>query len=122
MCQEPEEQRERGAEQETGDDWEIERGVFAAMDDVAGKSAEAQRESSAEVKKGTDDSEEDAENKEGVAKFAERIHQRDSRRNEVIRRIGKSGVTNTDLHKGYAYKPVSSRPIPRPWEQVRYAR
>jgi hypothetical protein len=40
--EEPEEERERGAEYEAGDDWEMKGGVFAAMDDVARKAAKAE--------------------------------------------------------------------------------
>jgi hypothetical protein len=83
MRQEPEEQREHGAKQKAGDDREIKRRVFAAMDDVAGKSAETQRKLSTEVQKSADDDEEGAENKEGAAEFAEGIHEKDSRRNEA---------------------------------------
>ena len=76
MSQEPEEKRDRGAEQEAGDDWKIKRGVLAAMDDVAGEPAEAQRKLSAEVQKSANDGEEDAENKERAAKFAKGVHSR----------------------------------------------
>jgi hypothetical protein len=48
--EEPEEEGKRGAKNEASDDGEIESGVFAARDDVAGEFAEAERESSTEVK------------------------------------------------------------------------
>ncbi len=48
--------------------------MFAAMDDVAGEAAEAQREFSAKVKKSTYNDEESTENEEGAAEFAEGIH------------------------------------------------
>jgi len=54
MSKKPEEERERGAENKAGDDWEIEGGVFAAMDDVAGKFSKAEGEFAAEVKKNAD--------------------------------------------------------------------
>jgi len=68
--EEPEEQGETCAEKEAGDDGEIEGSVFAAMDEVAGKAAETERELAAEVKKSADGEKESAENKEGAAEFA----------------------------------------------------
>ncbi len=83
MSKEPKEQRESGAEDETGNDGEIERSVLAAVDNVARQAAEAQRELAAEVKESAENDQEDAENEEHAAKFAEGVHERDSRRNEV---------------------------------------
>src|SRR5260370_5832251 len=83
MSKKPEEERECGAKDQAGDDGEIEGGVFAAMDDVAGKFSKAEGEFAAEVKKNADKDEEGAENEERAAEFAERIHDEDSRRNEV---------------------------------------
>ena len=54
MREEPEEEREADAEEQAGDDREVESGVFAAMDDVAGEAAEAEGEFTAEVKKRAD--------------------------------------------------------------------
>jgi hypothetical protein len=74
MREEPEEQRETGAEQEAGNDREIKRGVFAAMDDVAGEAAEAEREFSAEIKKSTQNDEKSTENENSAAEFANGVH------------------------------------------------
>ncbi len=76
MIDQPEEEREGGAEEETRDDGEVEGGVFAAMDDVAGEAAEAEGEFAfaSDVKKGADRDEESAENEEGAAEFAKRVH------------------------------------------------
>jgi hypothetical protein len=74
MSEKPEEERKTEAENEAGDDREVEGGVFAAMDDVAGEAAEAQREFSAKVKKSTYNDEESTENEKGAAEFAEGIH------------------------------------------------
>jgi hypothetical protein len=52
------------------------------MDDVAGKTAEAQGKFSAEVEKSAKEHEETAEEEERTAEFAERVHGKDSRRNE----------------------------------------
>jgi hypothetical protein len=71
---EPEEEGERGTENEASDDGEIESGVFAAVDDVAGKFAEAERKFSAEEKKSTDDDEETSEEEEGAAEFTKGKH------------------------------------------------
>lgn len=53
--EEPEEKRKNSAQNEASDDGEIERGVFAAVDDVAGQSAEAEGEFGAEVEERADD-------------------------------------------------------------------
>jgi hypothetical protein len=47
--EEPEDKGKGGTEDEAGDDGKIESGVFAAMDDVSGKFAEAKRESATEI-------------------------------------------------------------------------
>jgi hypothetical protein len=51
--EEPEEEGKCCAEDEAGDDREIEGGVFAAMDDVAGEFSEAERESATEIEEST---------------------------------------------------------------------
>ena len=48
--------------------------MLAAVDDVAGKFSEAQREFAAEEQKSTDDDEEAAEEEESATEFAEGIH------------------------------------------------
>jgi len=53
MRGEPEEEGKCCAEDEAGDDREIEGGVFAAMDDVAGEFSEAERESATEIEEST---------------------------------------------------------------------
>ena len=57
--------------------------MFAAMDDVAGKAAETEREFPAQIKKSADREEQCAENKERSAEFAERVHGKEFRGNEV---------------------------------------
>ena len=83
MSKEPKEQRESGAEDEAGDDGKVEGRVFAAVDDVARETAEAQGELAAKVKESADNDQEDAKNEEHTAEFAEGVHERDSRRNEA---------------------------------------
>jgi len=74
MGEEPEEERKSGAENEAGDDGEIESCVLATMNDVAGKFAEADREFAAEIKQRAEDGEENAENEEGASQIADGIH------------------------------------------------
>jgi hypothetical protein len=74
MGKEPEEKRKSGTDDETGDDGEIERGVFSAVDDVAREFAEAEGEFGPEVKQSADDDEDDAEQEKSAAEIAERIH------------------------------------------------
>jgi hypothetical protein len=81
--EEPQEERKADAKEETGDDGEIERCVFAAVDDVAGEASQAEREFGAEIEKCAEGDEEEAEEEERAAEFAERVHERDSRGNEV---------------------------------------
>ena len=44
MGEEPEKQREKGAEEQAGSDGKVEGGVFATMDDVAGEFSKAKGE------------------------------------------------------------------------------
>jgi hypothetical protein len=74
MGKEPEQKRKSGAEDKTGDDGEIERGVFTTVDDVAGEFAESEGEFGAEVKQSADDDEDEAEQEKSAAEIAERIH------------------------------------------------
>jgi len=83
MSKKPEEESEAEAEDETGDDGEIESGVFASMDDVAGEAAETQWEFSAEIKYRANGEEQGAQNEEGAAEFADGIHGKECRRNAV---------------------------------------
>jgi len=74
MGEEPEEERKAETQNEASDDGKIKRGVFAAVDDVAWESSQAERKLSTEVKKSTYDHEEAAEEQDGAAEFTERIH------------------------------------------------
>jgi hypothetical protein len=49
--------------------------VLAAVDDVAGEVAEPEWKAAAEVEQGAGDSKDGAEDKEGAAEFAERVHE-----------------------------------------------
>ena len=75
MGEEPKEKREGEAENETSHDGEIEGGVFAAVDDVAGKSAKTKREFAREIKKRAEEDKESAEAEKHAAKIANRIHE-----------------------------------------------
>ena len=48
--------------------------MFPTMDDIAGKTAKAKGEFAAKVKKSANKDEESAENQEGAAEFAKRVH------------------------------------------------
>jgi hypothetical protein len=74
MGKEPEEKRKSGTEDKTGDDGEIERGVFITMDDVAGEFVESEGEFGPEVEEGADEYEDGAEQEKCAAEIAERIH------------------------------------------------
>jgi hypothetical protein len=73
--EEPEEKRQNEAEDQACDDGEIESGVPAAVDDVAGEAAEAERETTGEVEQGAGDGNYGAEDEEGAAEFTERVHE-----------------------------------------------
>jgi hypothetical protein len=81
--EEPQEQRESGPENKTGDEGKVECSVFTAVDDVAGEAAEAQGELAAKIEERAENDQEDAESEEHAAEFAERVHERDSKRNEA---------------------------------------
>jgi hypothetical protein len=81
--EEPKEERKTEAENEAGDDREVEGGAFAAVDDVAGEAAETPWEFSPEVKQSADKDQEGTDNEEGAAEFAEGIHGKECRRNEA---------------------------------------
>lgn len=70
----PKDERDAETQQQTGNDREVERGVFAAMHDVTREAAEAEWEFTAEVEKSPEHGEEAAENKESAAEVAQRIH------------------------------------------------
>ena len=74
VADEPEEEREAEAQEEASDDGEVEGGVLAAVDDIAGKAAKAKRQFAGEVEKGADGDEEGAGEKEELAEVAEGIH------------------------------------------------
>jgi hypothetical protein len=73
---EPEEKGQRDAEEQAGDDGKVERGVFAAVDDVAGQFPKAKGELVPEVKKNTNQNEECSKEDKRTAEFAERFHRR----------------------------------------------
>ena len=74
MREEPEKQRKRHTKKKASDDGKVKRGVFAAMNDVAGKLSEAEGELVAEVQKSTNKNEKGSQGKKGAAEIAERVH------------------------------------------------
>jgi hypothetical protein len=82
----PEEEGQNDADDEASDDGEIERGVFAAMDDVAGEATEAEGETTVEIEESADDGDDGAKEKEGAAEFTEGDHRQIvARRSEVMK-------------------------------------
>src|SRR5437763_15300688 len=75
MRNEPEEEREHETYDKAGNDRKVERGVFAAVDDVAGQFSQAERELVAKIQKSADQNEERAKKEERAAEFTERIHE-----------------------------------------------
>jgi hypothetical protein len=75
VVDEPQEKRKRDTDNEAGHDRKVERGVFTAVDDVAWEAAEAEGQLVAEIKSGSDDHEQGANNQEGAAELAKRIHE-----------------------------------------------
>ena len=73
VVDDPDDETESDAENQTGDNGEIKSCVFTAMDDVAGKTAEAEGEFAAEIEKRADENENGAEKKKRTAEVAE-IH------------------------------------------------
>ena len=61
MGDEPEEEREAEAQNETGDDGKVKRGVFATVSDVARKFSEAKGEFAPEVEERANEDEKTAE-------------------------------------------------------------
>ncbi len=64
MRNEPEEEREHDTYDKAGDDGKVERGVFAAVNDVAGQFSQAERKLVAKIQKSADQNEERANEKE----------------------------------------------------------
>jgi hypothetical protein len=88
MSDEPKEQSKGRAEKEASHNGQVEGGVFAAVDDVSGQAAEAEREFTAEIKKSASDDEESTENEKGAAEFAEGLHREHSSRMCWLRFFG----------------------------------
>jgi hypothetical protein len=74
--EEPEKEREDSADDEARHDWKIKSGVFAAMNDVARKTAGAKRQFTTEVKKTAGDGQESPKEQERAAEVAKGIHAR----------------------------------------------
>jgi hypothetical protein len=72
----PQKDREDDANHDARHDWEIKSGVFAAMNDVARKTAEAKRQFTTEVKKTADDGQESPKEQKRAAEIAKGIHAR----------------------------------------------
>jgi len=71
MVDEPDDQAEKGAENEASNNREIEGGVFTSMDDVTGQAAEAEGEFAAKIEECADKNENSSEKEKNAAKIAE---------------------------------------------------
>ncbi len=69
MGEEPEEEREGGAKYKAGHDGEVERSVFAAMDDVARKAAKAEGQSATKVEKSAGKDKKASKQEESASEF-----------------------------------------------------
>ena len=67
MVDEPDDQAEKDAENEASNNRKIEGGVFTAMDDVSGQTAEAEGEFAAKIEECADKKQRSAENKKHAA-------------------------------------------------------
>jgi len=65
---------EGNADHQTRHDWKVEGGVLAAMNDIAGQAAKAERQARSEIKHGSNDNANRAKNQKGPSEFAERVH------------------------------------------------
>jgi hypothetical protein len=74
MGEKPEKERKGETQDETSGDWDVNRGVFAAIGDVAGEPAEAEREPGAKVEECTENKEKAAKDQQNASKFAHRAH------------------------------------------------
>lgn len=76
VSEQPEKERKNNADDETGDDGKVERGVFAAMNDIAWQAAETQCEFAAEIEESAESDKKAAEDKERAAEVANGIHKK----------------------------------------------
>ena len=74
VIHEPEDRAESDTEDDASGERKIERAVSAAMDDVSGQAAEAERESGSEVKKSADDDQYGSEEAQGAAELLVWVH------------------------------------------------
>jgi len=74
MGEEPEEQRKPKAEEEAGDDREIESGVLTAVEDIAGKFSKAKGEPAVEIQDRAGDDRHGAKQHQESAEIARWIH------------------------------------------------
>ena len=70
----PKNQAECDADEQTGNQWKIKCAVLAAVNDIAGEPAQAEGKFAAERQEGADGDEHCAENEEGAAEVLEWFH------------------------------------------------
>jgi hypothetical protein len=72
--EEPEQDGEGDADDQAGDNRKVEGGVLAAMNDIAGQAAKAERQARSEVQRSSNNNANRAKDQKGPSKFAERVH------------------------------------------------
>jgi hypothetical protein len=74
LIDDPENQAEKDADDDAGDQREVEGGALAAMDDVAGQAAEAKGKFGPEIEEGADNDEKGAEDEQGASELLSGLH------------------------------------------------
>jgi hypothetical protein len=82
---EPEKQGKADADEDGGGNRKVERGVFAAMEDVARQAAESEGQATMDVEDGTDSGQDQAEDQESAAEIAGGVHGRSFRKKSNAR-------------------------------------
>jgi hypothetical protein len=82
MGEQPEEQGQRDAEEQTGNYGKVKSRVFAVVNDVAGQFSQAEGELVPEIEKCSEKDKEGAEEKKRTAEFTKGVHQ------EIVEELG----------------------------------
>jgi hypothetical protein len=102
---EPEEEREHNTDDKARNDGKVERGVFIAVNDVAGQFPQAEGEFAAKIEESTDKNQKAAKKEERAAEFAKRVH-------EVILPEAAKGICGNTLTITTRCLPLTIAPAP----------
>jgi hypothetical protein len=72
--EEPEQDRQNDTDDKARDDRKVKRCVLAAMDNIPGQAAKAERQSRSEIKENSNDGADSAKDQKGPSEFAEWVH------------------------------------------------